>query len=67
MTTEAERAANYKASQRARMKNDLARYKALNGSKTSCAALLVKTNPLRRDDGWEPVDHLTEDERDAIN
>lgn len=67
MTDEETLAAEYRATMQARYNNDLARYKALAGSKTSYAALYENTKALMHDDGWEPVDYLTEEERDAIN
>lgn len=59
--------AEYKRMQQARARNDYARWKALAGSTSNYAALLTKTSPLMRDDGWDPVEYLSEEERDTVN
>jgi hypothetical protein len=46
---------------------ELARYMALAGSASAYAALLAGTEALMRDEGWDPVEYLTEAERDAFN
>ncbi len=65
MASEEERAAAYRASQQAGERVALVRYKALAGSTTSYNDLVAKTSPLQRDDGWDPVEYVTESERAA--
>lgn len=59
--------AEFRRIMQARERAALARYKALAGSKAAYNALYAATSPLMRDDGWEPVAYLTEEERDALN
>lgn len=66
MTTEEERAALFRQQAQARERTALARYKALAGSKTAYNDLLAKTEPMTRDEGWEPVEYLTEEERGVL-
>ena len=41
----------------------LARWKSLAGSPAAHDALVTKTVALRRDEGWDPVEYVTETER----
>ncbi len=66
MTTEAERAALYRQQAQARERAALARYRALAGSASAYRTRLSQTEPLRRDDGWDPVEYLTPEERGAL-
>ena len=58
--------AEYRRMMQARERAALARYKALAGSKAAFDALLTGTEALRRDEGWDPVEHLTEEERGVL-
>lgn len=61
--TEEERAALYRREQQAGERAALARWKASAGSAMAYKARLAATEPLRRDEGWDPVELLTEEER----
>jgi len=65
MATEEERAALYRQQAQARELAALARYRALAGSTSAYKARLAQTEPLRRDDSWDPVEYVTEHERAA--
>lgn len=65
MATEEERAAQYRIDQQAGERAALARWNALKGSQASYDALLAKTEPMTRDEGWDPVEYVTESERAA--
>lgn len=41
----------------------LARWKSLAGSPAARNALVAKTAALRRDEGWDPIEYVTESER----
>lgn len=56
----------YRRMMQAREKAALARYKALAGSKTAYNQRLADTEALKRSEGWDPVELLTEEERDAL-
>ena len=60
--TEESRAAQYRAGQQAGERAALARWKALAGSKVSYNTLYANTSPLMRDEGWDPVEYVTEAE-----
>lgn len=64
--TEEERAALYRQQAQAREHSALARYRALAGSPAAYRQRLAETEPLRRDEGWDPVEHLTPEERDVL-
>lgn len=59
--------AEYRRMMQARELAALARYKGLAGSASAYNTLLAGTEALQRDEGWDPVQYLTEEERDAIN
>jgi FAD/FMN-containing dehydrogenase len=64
--TEEERAALYRAQVQARERAALARYKALSGSASAYALRLEQTESLMHDGGWDPVEYLTAEQRDAL-
>jgi len=64
--TEEQKAAEYRRQQNAMERARLARYKALAGSKAAYAELLAKTEPLKRDEGWDPTVRLTSDEERTL-
>ncbi len=64
--TEEERALLYRQQAQARERAALARYRALAGSASTYRIRMAQTEPLRRDDGWDPVEHLTPEERDVV-
>lgn len=63
---EKERAALYRQQAQARERAALARYRALAGSSSVYRQRLTETEPLRRDDGWDPVEYLTPEERHVV-
>ena len=65
MATEEERAAQYRADQQAGERAALARWNALKGSTARYNALYEKTEPMTHDDGWDPIEYVTEEERVA--
>ncbi len=64
--TEEERAALYRQQAQARERAALARYRALAGSASAYQQRLAETEALCRDDGWDPIEYLTPEERDAL-
>ncbi len=64
--TEEERAAPYRQQVQARERAALARYRALTGSASAYRQRLVETGALRRDNGWDPIEYLAPEERDAL-
>lgn len=64
---EEQRAELYRRQAQARADAQFIRWKQLAGSPTAYRSLLEKTRPLMRDRGWDPVERLTESERDAVN
>ncbi|HOG46298.1 MAG TPA: hypothetical protein PLJ35_15735 [Anaerolineae bacterium] len=58
--------AEYRRMMQARERAALTRWRALAGSSPAYAGLLARTEALRRDEGWEPVAYLSEEERDAL-
>ncbi len=64
--TEEERAALYRQQATARERATLARWAAMQEPRSAYNARLAQTQPLMRDDGWEPVEYVTEQERDAL-
>lgn len=58
--------AEYRRMMQAREHAALARYRKLAGSPEAYRARLAKTEPLRRDPGWDPAPLLSEEERDAL-
>jgi hypothetical protein len=64
MSAEEERAALYRRQAAARERAALQRWAALAGS-AAATMLLTKTEALRHDDGWDPVEYVTEQERVA--
>jgi len=61
--TEAERAALYCTQAQLRENAVLARWQALAGSASAYVVRLVATEPLRHDEGWDPVERVTDSER----
>jgi len=66
MATEEERAALYRQQAQARERAALARYRMLAGSVSARVQRLAETEPLQRDDGWDPIEYLTPEERDVV-
>ncbi len=66
MPTEDERAQQYRTDQRKLQALGLARYQGLAGQASAYNTRLSETEALQRDSGWDPVDRLTEEERDAL-
>lgn len=58
--------AEYRRMMQAREAAALARYKALAGDKAAYNALLAGMEPLLPDDGWDPTELLSEEERDVV-
>ncbi len=63
--TEETRAKQYRANQQTGERAALARWKGLAGSASAYTTRLAETEPLMRNDGWEPVEYVTESERVA--
>ena len=63
--TEEERAVLYRQQAQARERAALVRWKALAGSASAYKTRLAETESLQRDDGWDPVEYVTEMERVA--
>ena len=64
--TEEERAALYRLQAQERERAALARYRALAGSASAYAQRLAENEPLRRDDGWDPIEYLMSEDRDVV-
>lgn len=64
--TEEERAALYHRQAQAREQAALARWKALAGNASKYAGLLAGTEALLHDDGWDPVELLSEDDKQLL-
>ncbi len=66
MPTEGERAAQYRRDQQAGESARLARYRGLAGQASAYQTRLAQTEALRRDEGWDPVPLLADEEREQI-
>jgi hypothetical protein len=58
--------AEYRRMMQARERAALARYKALAGDPDAYKSLLAGMEPLLPDDGWDPAELLTKEERDVV-
>lgn len=66
MATEEERAAIYHQQAQALEDAALRRYRALAGQASAYAARVAAMAALRRDEGWEPVERMTAEDRDGL-
>ncbi|HSW50327.1 MAG TPA: hypothetical protein VLH09_09145 [Bryobacteraceae bacterium] len=57
--------AEYRRMMQAREDAALSRWRALSGSAASYRALYAGTEALLPDDGWDPIERVTEEERAA--
>ena len=64
--TEEEWATLYRQQVQTRERAALARWKALSSSASAYRTRLAQTEPLRRDDGWDPIQYLMLEERNVV-